>query len=114
MYLGRVIGTVVATRRVSGLEGARFLVVQPVDHHQKPSGPIEVAVDRVSASPGRISTLSPRIRRAQVPFGISNSSSRESARIGENAAHAVAPVAQPTSKIPIQKRRKTLISLIGF
>ena len=50
MYLGRVIGTVVATRRVTGLEGARFLVVQPLDHHQKPSGPVEVAVDRASGA----------------------------------------------------------------
>lgn len=52
MYLGQVIGTVVCTRRVSGLEAARFLVVQPLDHHRKPSGPVEVAVDRISASPG--------------------------------------------------------------
>lgn len=54
MYLGRVIGTVVASQRVTGLEGARFLVVQPLDHHQKPSGPPEVAVDRASASPGTL------------------------------------------------------------
>jgi ethanolamine utilization protein EutN len=46
-----IIGTVVATKKVAGLEGARLLVVQPLDHHKKPSGPPEVAVDRVSASP---------------------------------------------------------------
>ncbi len=57
MYLGRVIGTVVATRRISGLEGARFVVVQPVDHHDKPSGPVEVAVDLVSSSPGTLVML---------------------------------------------------------
>lgn len=57
MYLGRVIGTVVATRRVSGLEGARFLVVQPVDHKNQPSGPVEVAVDLKSASPGTLVML---------------------------------------------------------
>jgi ethanolamine utilization protein EutN len=54
MYLGRVMGTVVATRRVKGLEGARFLLVQPLDHTQAPVGPPEVAVDRVSASPGTL------------------------------------------------------------
>lgn len=54
MYLGRVIGTVVCTRRVSGLEGARFLVVQPVDHRGQPTGPAEVSVDRASASPGSL------------------------------------------------------------
>ncbi|MBX7116420.1 MAG: EutN/CcmL family microcompartment protein [Myxococcaceae bacterium] len=51
MYLGQVIGTVVCTKKVKGLEGARFLVVQPVDHHRQPSGPPEVAVDTVSAAP---------------------------------------------------------------
>lgn len=57
MYLGRVIGTVVATRRVTGLEGARFLVVQPVDHQHQPTGPAEVAVDLKSASPGTLVML---------------------------------------------------------
>lgn len=51
MYLGQVIGTVVASKKVKGLEAQRLLVVQPLDHHQKPSGPPEVAVDTVSASP---------------------------------------------------------------
>jgi ethanolamine utilization protein EutN len=51
MYLGRVIGTVVATRKAKGLESQRLLVVQPLDHEKKPSGPPEVAVDTVSASP---------------------------------------------------------------
>lgn len=52
MYLGQVIGTVVCTKRVVGLEGARFLLVQPVDHGRRPAGAVEVAVDRISASPG--------------------------------------------------------------
>lgn len=51
MYLGRVIGTVVATKKAKGLESQRLLVVQPLDHHLAPSGPPEVAVDTVSASP---------------------------------------------------------------
>lgn len=51
MYLGQVIGTVVATKKAPGLEGARLLVVQPLDHQRVPSGPPEIAVDRVSASP---------------------------------------------------------------
>ncbi len=57
MYLGRVVGTVVATRRVEGLEGARFLLVQPLDHAHRSTGPAEVAVDRVSASPGTLVLL---------------------------------------------------------
>jgi ethanolamine utilization protein EutN len=54
MYLGRVIGTVVATRKAKGLEQQRLLVVQPLDHKQEPSGPAEVAVDTVSASPNTL------------------------------------------------------------
>ncbi len=57
MYLGKVIGTVVCTKRISGLEGARFLLVQPVDHHEKPNGQPEVAVDRASARPGALVML---------------------------------------------------------
>ena len=55
MYLGRVIGTVVATQKYQGLEGKRLLIVQPLDHDTKtPSGPPEVAVDTVSASQGTL------------------------------------------------------------
>ena len=54
MYLGRVIGTVVTTQRAEGLDGKRFLVVQPLDHRREPSGPPEVAVDTVRASPGTL------------------------------------------------------------
>ncbi len=54
MYLGRVIGTVVATVKYEGLEGKRLLVVQPLDHHRAPAGPPEVAVDTVSASHGTL------------------------------------------------------------
>lgn len=54
MYLGRVIGTVVATTKYAGLEGRRLLIVQPLDHTQTPSGAPEVAVDTVSASPGTL------------------------------------------------------------
>lgn len=54
MYFGRVIGTVVSTRKAQGLEGQSFKVVQPLDHHQKPVGAVEVAVDTVSASPNTL------------------------------------------------------------
>jgi len=45
---------VVCERKYEGLEGKRLLVVQPLDHTQAPSGPPEVAVDTVSASPGTL------------------------------------------------------------
>lgn len=52
MYLGRVIGTVVATKKYEGLEGRKLLVVQPLDHDRQPTGSYEVAVDTVQAGPG--------------------------------------------------------------
>ena len=52
MYLGRVIGTVVATRKYEGLEGAKLLVVTPLDHTLKATRAPEVAVDTVRAGVG--------------------------------------------------------------
>ncbi|MEK6608937.1 MAG: EutN/CcmL family microcompartment protein [Myxococcota bacterium] len=57
MYLGRVIGTVVAERKVAGLEGVKLLVVQPVDHAGKPVGEPQVAVDTAQAGRGDLCTL---------------------------------------------------------
>jgi ethanolamine utilization protein EutN len=48
MQLGRVLGRVVATEKVDGLEGVRFLIVQPLDKRQKPEGTTMVAADAVS------------------------------------------------------------------
>lgn len=52
MYLGEVIGTVVASTRYPGLDGIKLLVVQPVDDNRRPNGRAEVAVDTVQAGPG--------------------------------------------------------------
>ena len=52
MYLGRVIGTVVATRKYEGLEGAKLLVVTPLDHKLQATRAPEVAVDTVRAGVG--------------------------------------------------------------
>lgn len=51
MYLGRVIGTVVANRKVQGLEGVKLLLVQPLDDRLQPAGAIQAAVDTVQAGP---------------------------------------------------------------
>ena len=48
MQLGRVIGTVVATVKADGLEGVRFLIVQPLDRQQRPRGTPVVAADGVA------------------------------------------------------------------
>ena len=53
MNLGRVIGTVVASTVYDGLEGTRWLIVQPLDRRQQPQGNAVVAGDGVAmAAPG--------------------------------------------------------------
>ena len=52
MYLGRVVGSVVATVKAEGLTGQKLLLVQPLDEKRAPSGALEVAVDVVRAGPG--------------------------------------------------------------
>ena len=39
MQFAQVIGTLVATQKVEGLEGVKFLIVQPLDKHRQPVGP---------------------------------------------------------------------------
>jgi len=51
MYLARVIGTVVAERKVEGLRGQKLLLVQPVSPDLAPNGAVHVAVDTVQAGP---------------------------------------------------------------
>ncbi|MBI4261307.1 MAG: EutN/CcmL family microcompartment protein [Actinobacteria bacterium] len=55
MQLARVIGTVVATVQYEGLEGVKFLIVQPLDRRQRPQGEPVVAADAVHmAGPGEL------------------------------------------------------------
>ncbi len=55
VQLGRVIGTVVATMRVEGLDGVKFLLVQPLDKDERPVGVPIVAADAVHmAGPGEL------------------------------------------------------------
>lgn len=45
MRLGRVIGTVVASRHTPGMEGIKLLVVQPLGEDRRPKGRAEIAAD---------------------------------------------------------------------
>lgn len=54
MYLGRVIGTVVATRACEGLEGKKLLLVTPLNHRMERTGDDQVAVDTVRAGAGEL------------------------------------------------------------
>ena len=52
MILAKVVGTVVASRKETSMEGLRFMLVQPVDVDAKPTGAQVVAVDAVGSGPG--------------------------------------------------------------
>ncbi|MEX1311638.1 MAG: EutN/CcmL family microcompartment protein [Candidatus Sulfomarinibacteraceae bacterium] len=48
MHLARVTGTVVASTITPGLEGARLLILQPLDRRLEPKGHAVVAADAVA------------------------------------------------------------------
>jgi ethanolamine utilization protein EutN len=52
MYLARVVGTVVATVKYTGLTGYRLLIVEPVDDTGAPCGDRHAAVDATQAGYG--------------------------------------------------------------
>ncbi len=54
MNLGKVVGTVVSTRKEQSLEGLKLQLVKYVDEHGKETGAQVVAVDTVGAGPGEM------------------------------------------------------------
>ncbi|MEM9189547.1 MAG: EutN/CcmL family microcompartment protein [Myxococcota bacterium] len=54
MYLARVIGTVVASRKEPELEGLKFLLLKACDLDGTPSGATLVAADAVGAGVGEV------------------------------------------------------------
>jgi len=52
MKLARVIGNVVATRKVACYKGHKLLIVQPVDKHGNDTSPSFLSMDTVNAGPG--------------------------------------------------------------
>lgn len=54
MNIGRVVGTVVATRKDDTLVGSKLLVAQPLDLHYKSEGSAKVMVDTVGAGVGEL------------------------------------------------------------
>ena len=67
MFLARVIGTVVASRKDAGLVGTTLLLIQPIKTDRTPSGKAIVAVDSVGAGV-REEVFYVRGREASVPF----------------------------------------------
>lgn len=52
MIIGKVIGTVIATRKDESLTGCKLMIVQPLDLKLLPSGGSQVMVDTVGAGIG--------------------------------------------------------------
>jgi ethanolamine utilization protein EutN len=52
MYIGKVIGTVVATIKISHLEGHKLLLVDQLDLQGQETGYYDIAVDVAQAGPG--------------------------------------------------------------
>jgi ethanolamine utilization protein EutN len=52
--MGRVIGTLVATQKHRKLEGAKLLIVQPLDLEERPRGTPVLTIDSVGAGIGEI------------------------------------------------------------
>jgi len=67
VFLARVVGTVVATRKDPGLLGTKLLVLQPLRNDGTPSGKTLVAVDSVGAGVTE-QVFYVRGREASVPF----------------------------------------------
>jgi microcompartment protein CcmK/EutM len=54
MLLGKVVGTVVSTRKEPTLDGSKFLLVRGLDLDGKPTSTLAVAVDAVGAGVGEV------------------------------------------------------------
>lgn len=54
MYIGKVIGTVVATRKDENLVGAKLMITQPLNIDLKAKGEPIIAVDTVGAGIGEL------------------------------------------------------------
>ena len=54
MLLGKVVGTLVATRKEESLEGLKFLVLKQLDVEGKETGGYRVAADAVGAGLGEV------------------------------------------------------------
>lgn len=57
MLFGRVRGVAISTLKYPDIRGYRLLVVQPLNKHQQPTGPLQVAVDTVEANEGDLCVM---------------------------------------------------------
>lgn len=76
MFIGKVSGTVVASRKVEGLSGFKLLLVKKLDLARKETGDFTVAVDVVGAGVG------------ETVLVVSGSSSRQTERTDKKPVDA--------------------------
>lgn len=57
MLLGKVVGTVVSTKKEPLLDGSKLLLVRGMDPEGRPISTLVVAVDAVGAGPGEVVLL---------------------------------------------------------
>ena len=76
MFIGKITGTVVCTRKVDGLSGFKLLVVKKLDLARKETGDFTVAVDVVGAGVG------------ETVLVVSGSSSRQTERTDKKPVDA--------------------------
>lgn len=76
MFIGKIAGTVVCTRKVDGLSGFKLLLVKKLDLAQKETGDFTVAVDVVGAGVGETVLI------------VSGSSSRQTERTDKKPVDA--------------------------
>jgi len=69
VLIGRVVGNLVATQKDSQLEGAKLLLVQPLDLEGKDRGGAVLAIDGADAGPGDRVLLVQEGRAAQLVLG---------------------------------------------
>jgi microcompartment protein CcmK/EutM len=67
--LGRVVGNVVSTQKNAKLEGAKLMLVQPLDLSLQPRGASVLAIDGVDACIGDLILLIQDGRSAQLVLG---------------------------------------------
>lgn len=72
MYIAKVVGNVVATRKEESLVGCKLMVIQRVDHNNEPIDHALIAVDYVGAGIGEYVLVgtgsSVRVKRKDAPI----------------------------------------------
>lgn len=73
MFIGRVVGTLWATRKTSNTDGLKFLIIQPINLKKAPNTDTVVAADILGAGEGEVVIVAYG-RAARLAIGNENAS----------------------------------------